>query len=67
MEFHINADRVREAAGEEVHLLRQGERASVGHLRQECFLVCLDGAAEGKPCEVGQMIDADGLAKPLLA
>jgi len=67
LEFHIDADRVREAAGEEVHLLRRGERAGVGHLRQECFLVRRDGAAEGKPCEVGQMVDSEGGAEPLLA
>lgn len=67
LEFHIDADRVGQPAGEELHLLRRREGPRMRHASLKGLLEVLNGAAEWKASELGEVVRAHCRPKALLA
>ena len=64
-ELDVNADVVRQATHEEVHLLLRRQLRRVAHHGVEALLVVLDGAVPGESCQLRETIGPDGRPKAL--
>jgi hypothetical protein len=67
LEFHVDANGVGQAAGEQADLLLRRQVSSMRHFCQERILVLGDGTPEWQTRQIGEMVDSHGRPKPLLA
>jgi hypothetical protein len=67
LELHVDTNGVGQATGEQADLLLLRQVPSMHHFGQERVLVLADGAPEWRTCQIGEVVDSHGWAKPLLA